>query len=200
MFAIPSYVTGARAGHDTGRHDGTGARHDAGARRNRAVDRAHERDRGDRHRRRGRHHPNRGAAAAPAGARRTGRFHVSARSWRPRQLHHRRQHLHQCRRQPGDPLRHDPRSRARARSRAGGRHHPQGGAQIHQEQHRHRSEAIVRRHRGHARRGHPRRAADFPGAGGAAGGAVRAAQLRHGPRVARRWRAPGLAATSPRSR
>ena len=76
--------------------------------------------------------------------------------------HHRRQHLHQCRRQPGDPLRHDARSSCSgSKPRLYGTI-SQGVRKYIKQQHRHRPQAIVRRHRGYARRGHARRAADFP--------------------------------------
>ena len=168
--------------------------------RDRAVDGADEQGRGGGHLDRRRHRAGRHAAAENPGAGRAGRLHVSARPRLARQLHHRRQHLHQCRRQPRHPLRHDPRPDPRPRSRHRRRHGAEGPAQIHQEQHRHRPEAPVHRLGGHSRRGHARSAAHLPGAGGAAGGAVRAAVVRPGRDVPEACADSISAASSRRSR
>ena len=137
-------------------------------------------DRRSRCLRRRRHRAGRHAAAKAPGAGRAGRPDVSARPRRARQLHHRRQHLDQCRRQPRHPLRHDARPDPRPRSRHRRRHRAQGPAQIHQEQHRHRPEAAFHRQRRHPRRGDARRASRLSRAGGTAGGAVRPALVRTG--------------------
>ena len=101
-----------------------------------------------------------------------------------RLLRHRRQHRHQRGRQPGDPLRHDPRDGAGPRGGAGRRHRAAEPQQADQEQCRLRPEAALHRQRGHARRGHPRRAPPPPQARQRPGRVLRARRLH------RRGRAP----------
>ncbi len=105
------------------------------------------------HDRAGRH-----AAAGRSGSRAGGGLSVRAGPGRARLMPDRRQHRHQCGRQPRDPLRHGARPGAGTGSRAARRNRAVHDEQDGQEQCRPRSEASVHRHRGHAGHHHAGRA------------------------------------------
>ena len=158
--------------HETGtadRHPGrqyrAGGRADSAAWRSAAVHPKAEQDPGHRRRRhdlerRGRCHPGPGS-----GTRRGKASAVSPQPGLGRQLHHRRQHRHQCRRHPCAALWHDPRPGAGAGSGAGGRHGAAHAARPAQGQYRLRPQADVHRQRRHLGRDHGGDSAAVPQAG-----------------------------------
>jgi hypothetical protein len=180
-IALPRALPrGGHPGRDARRPHRPRAVAPAAARRDRPVAGAHERNRAHRRRRRHGHGAGRGRAAGAAGAARRAGADVPAGPRSARQLHDRRQHLDQRRRQPRDPLRHDARTGGGAGSGAGRRHRARWPEAPDQEQHRHRPQAAVHRQRRRARRRHACRAATRTEAGRAHRRVVRAAVVRRG--------------------